>query len=378
MQKLSLKQALAWRLHRQYLDRRAPRGSMLAVAARLCGLHAQVMSSAELSLWARVEQLDRESVSRALWQDRTLVKTWAMRGTLHLLPSSDLPLWHAALTTSRRYSTAALWARFGMTLDDLEGLTNAIGAALNGKILTREELAIEVGRVTGNEQYRNTLAQSSWGTLLKPAAFTGRLCFAPSAGLRVRFTRPDTWLESGLPPADAPTAAAEITRRYLTAYGPATLEDFARWWGGAGMAAVRKWIVALGDEVVPVDLDGARAWMLAKDYRRARKLAPPRAVRLLPGFDQYVVAASRYAEQLLPVGVSRVRIFRPQGWISPVLLVNGRIDGVWRHEIKGKRVEVAIEPFRDLPSWIRRAAALEAERLAGFLGGSLTLTWKDA
>src|ERR1041385_7809713 len=103
MLRLSWRRAAAWRAKRHHLVERAPAGSMLAVASRLCGLHAQVLSSAELSLWARVDQLDRGAVHRALWEDRTLVKTWAMRGTLHLLPASELPLWHAGLRDNPRY-----------------------------------------------------------------------------------------------------------------------------------------------------------------------------------------------------------------------------------------------------------------------------------
>src|SRR5438128_7394251 len=109
MLELTWPRAAAWRIRRQHLDRRAPAGSMLAVSSRLCGLHAQVISSAELTVWARVENLDRLAVRRALWEDRTLVKTWGMRGTLHLLPAGELPLWHAALGTSRRYLRPALW-----------------------------------------------------------------------------------------------------------------------------------------------------------------------------------------------------------------------------------------------------------------------------
>ena len=81
--RLTWPKAAAWRMGRHHFDKRAPAGRMLAVASRLCGLHAQVMSSAELTLWARVEGLKRQAVQRALWEDRTLVKTWPMRGTLH-------------------------------------------------------------------------------------------------------------------------------------------------------------------------------------------------------------------------------------------------------------------------------------------------------
>src|SRR5437868_7299200 len=146
MQKLTWPRIAAWRVQRHHLNQRAPAGSMFAVASRLCGLHAQVLSSAVLTLWARVEGLNRDAVRRALWEDRTLVKTWAMRGTLHLLPADDLPLWHAALSTSRRYLKPALWQKyFGITIEELDRLTEAIAAALDGRVMTREELVREVG-----------------------------------------------------------------------------------------------------------------------------------------------------------------------------------------------------------------------------------------
>ena len=354
---------------------------MLAVAKRLCGLHAQVMSSAELTVWARVEGVERGEVARALWEDRTLVKTWAMRGTLHLLASDELALWHAALGTSRQYLREEAWKNyFGITLAELDRLTEAIGEALDGQVMTRAELMEAVGRVLGSKAFGAKIGESSWGTILKPAAFTGRLCFGPSVGQRVRFTRPDTWLKRAADSeaVDPAAATAEVTRRFLAAYGPATDRDLGRWWNGGVMMA-RRWIAALGGEAVEVDLEGERAWMLAKDAREVRGAAVGgRSVRLLPGFDQYVVAASCHAHQLLPHGDLRSRVFRPQGWISPVLLVNGRMEGTWRHEIKGSRVEVAVQPFGKVAEWVRRAASEEAERLAEFFGGALKLRWKRA
>jgi hypothetical protein len=363
---------------RHHLDKRAPTKRMLAVVSDLCGLHAQVMSSAELTLWARVEDLDRRAVQHALWENKTLVKTWAMRGTLHLLPSQELHLWHAALSTNRRYLRSALWEKyFGITVEELDRLTEAIAVALDGRLLTREALLQEVAQITGSAAFGANIAHNSWGTILKPAAFTGRLCFGPSVGQRVRFTRPDSWLASTLPTVDPQAATVEITRRFLAAYGPATYHDLARWWtGGGSVATARQWIASLGEEVTPVQLDGVQAWMLTAHARELRESPSIRSARLLPGFDQYVVAASYHAAHLLP-GDLRQRVYRPQGWISPVLLVNGRMLGVWRHEFKGSGVEVVIEPFVSLPAWVCRAAAQEAERLASFLGGRLRLTWKD-
>jgi hypothetical protein len=350
-------------------------GGMLRVASQLCGLHGQVLSSAALTVWARVEGLELGTVQRALWEDRTLVKTWAMRGTLHLLPAGDLPLWHAALSTSRRYQKAGLWRRFGLTLEELDRLTEAIGSALDGCVLTREELAQKVGRITGSSKFAKKLAFGSWGTILKPAAMTGRLCFAPSVGQRVCFTHPGSWVAALAPPTDAEVATETVTRRFLGAYGPATYHDLARWWGGGGVAAARQWIAVLGEEVLPVEVDGTHAWMLAADAGEIRERTMQRSVRLIPAFDQYVIGASLHAEHLL-VGAARGRVYRPQGWISPVLLVNGFMQGVWRHEIKGNCVEVTIESFLRVPAWVRHGAAEEAERLATFLGCNLRLTWK--
>jgi len=377
MVKLTWAQAAAWRLRQHHLDRRAAPGSMLPVASRLCGLHAQVMSSAELTVWARVEKLERGAVQRALWEERTLVKTWAMRGTLHLLPADEQPRWPALLSASakRRYLRPGPWQKyFGITIEELERLTEAIGEALDGRLMTREELVREVGRRTGSAAFGAKIAESSWGTILKPAAFTGRLCFGPSVGQRVRFTRPDTWLSAKPRAIDPDQAHADIARRFLAGYGPATPRDLSRW-SHSGVSIARKWMETLGDEATRVEVDGAPAWMLAVDARKARRLGPLRSVRLLPGFDQYVVGASCHVEHLLP-GDLRSRVFRPQGWISPVLLVNGLIRGVWRHEIKRSRVEVIVEPFVKAPAWVRRGAEEEAERLAEFLGGTLVLEWK--
>ena len=95
---------------------------------------------------------------------------------------------------------------------------------------------------------------------------------------------------------------------------------------------------ALGDEVVEVDVEGTAGWMLREHAEEAAAEDPPeRLVRLLPGFDMWVIGAARDAAALLDPAEKK-RVYRNQGWISPVLLVNGRMDGVWKHERKGKRL----------------------------------------
>src|SRR3712207_1356741 len=179
---LTWPQVLAWRLTRQYLDRRATREDALGVVSQICGLHAQVMSSAELTLWARTDDLEPDAVQKALWEERSLVKTWAMRGTLHLLPAAELPLWVGAQGALKpRYHTPSWLRHFDLTREEAEALVAAIPEALDDRMLTREELAQEVGRIVGSEELGGKL-RHSWGTLLKPAAFQGHLLFAPSVG----------------------------------------------------------------------------------------------------------------------------------------------------------------------------------------------------
>jgi DNA glycosylase AlkZ-like len=380
--RLGWDQVIAWRAARHHLDERVPATAMLEVVSGLCGLHAQVMSSAELTLWARVEGLEPGAVQRALWSERSLVKTWAMRGTLHLLVSAEYPLWQAARSTRRPWESGAWQRGFGVTLAELERLNDAVAEALDGRLLTREELAARVGELTGSAELGDHL-RGSWGAMLKPAAALGLLCFAPGQGQQVRFTRPDTWLGAWAP-RDPEAAVDEVTRRFLAASGPVTREDFARWWGVPSPAQGRRLLERLGDEVAKVEVEGVAAYALAADVPglvaaggRGRA-GGSRTVRLLPAFDQYVVTATVHAERLLP-GPFKARVYRPQGWLSPVLLVGGRMEGVWRQETKGRRVQVSIEPFAGpLPAWARRAAEAEAERLAAFAGGQLELRWAGA
>jgi uncharacterized protein YcaQ len=336
------------------------------VAARLCGLHAQVFSSAELTAWARIDGLAAGDVATAVWDHERLVKTWAMRGTLHLLPGDELPLWHAAFSTYEHFLKGAWVRAFGFSSpDEVEELIGEIGEALDGRALTREELAEAL-------PHHGDKLRESWGSALKPAAFRGLLAFAPSSGQAVRFTRPPG---GARPPVGE--ALAEVTRRYLAAYGPARRQDLSRWWGSHALSAAKaqKRFEALGDEAVEVLVDGERCWALAADVEAMRDAERPRAARLLGGFDQYVVSSNRDVEVLVSADV-KAAVFRQAGWISPVVLVDGAVAGVWRWERKGGRLAVRIEPFGSLPAWARAQVEREAESLAAFLGLALELAWR--
>jgi Winged helix DNA-binding domain len=356
-------QALAWRMRRHYLIERASPDDLVMVVDRLRGLHAQVMSSVDLALWARIDRLEQDAVADALWRQRTLVKMWAMRATLHVLPAADLGAWIAGL---------GIWKPGVWPLKQAEAipLVGYIDRALRGKVLTRTELAAAVTKLGATPEMVEGML-GGWGGYLKRASFSGYLCLAPNGGQQARFTHPATWLRKRPVQLDNNKAFDVLTTRYLGTYGPATARDLGHWWG-INQGQAKRRLAAIGDVATEVTIEGERYWMLIKDVADLAATEQVNVVRLLPAFDQWVVCASRRVPALLNPKY-RQRIYRLQGWVSPVLLVNGHMAGVWKHEHKGRTVSVEIEPFAKLARWTRTHIAAEAERLASFVGGDLKL-----
>ena len=245
----------------------------LEVVSRLCGLHAQLSSSAELTLWARVEGLEPGWVDRALWEEGTLYKTWAMRGTLHLLPAAERGMWNAALGTYDNFLKPAWSKAFGIEPDEVERLIDVVGETLDGRELTRGELADAVAERAGSDHLAEKLRES-WGAFLKPAAFRGKLQFAPNRGRNVCFTLPG--------PAEAmepDEALQEVVRRYLSAYGPASRDEVARWWA-TSPAKAGKLLDAIGAE--PVDVEGTELRALPEPEAGEAREGGPAAARVRP------------------------------------------------------------------------------------------------
>ena len=353
--------SIGLRLERQHLARPAERGALVEVARRLGGLHAQVLSAADLQLRARIRGHTRGELERALWEERTVVKTWLMRGTLHVVPADDLPLYVGALDNRGEYAGAWLRA-FGVTARDMERLVAAIADALAGGSLTREELIAAVAPRVGKAA--SARLRSGWGEFLKPASRRGVLCFGPNRGKNVTFVRPDQWLGGWreLPRAEART---ELLRRFLGVHGPATPADYEHWLGVS--RRVKEPWEALRDELVEVE---PTRFVLAEHAAALGKRA--RGVRLLGMFDPYVL----FPRSDRPVPPEHLaRVYRQSGWISAVVLERGRVIGVWSHEVRGRRVHVAVEPFGAIAAPTRAVVAREAASVARHLGGDLELAW---
>jgi len=372
MTKVPVEQAMGWRLRGQcLLD---PASDPVATASRLGGVHSQVASAAALIVGVRTASFAPSDLDDELWQRRRLVKTWGMRGTLHLFPAAELPLWVAAFRQRQWPRFTPAWERYhGVTPDDLRLITAAVGEVLPGRVLTREELARDIADALGAPDLVERI-RSGWGVMLKPAAAGGLLCFGPDRDRNVTFTDPRSWLpDVDWRGPDPDTAMPEIIGRFLDTYGPATHEDFGRWWG-TDAASARRLFVQHADAMVAVEVAGRKAWLTPTAAEMIDDGPPATGVMLLPGFDPYTVAPISARAYTIPDGFVD-RVSRTAGWISPVLLVDGVIRGVWSHERTGDHVVVEVTPFARVTAATKAAAEGYAQRYGTLLEADVAVSW---
>jgi Winged helix DNA-binding domain len=372
--RLSWARARARRLHQHALDEPLCEAWPAQIAARMCGVHAQVMSAAEWSIGQRLDAPSRAGIQAALQEERTLVKTYGPRGTVHLLAAADMPMWAGALAATPHPLRGP--ASDYLSPDQAEAVLDAIAAPLATAELTVSELAEAV--VTACGAWAGDLVLPAFGgqwprwRAALPLAFVRRgLCFGPGRGRAVTFTSLRRWLP-GFTPAAGPEALGWLVTQYLSGYGPATPEHFAQWLG-----APHRWAVDLFAELAPrlrqADLAGMPAWLPAGEADGAQ-LEPARGVRLLPYFDSYVVGAQPRALLFEGQAAERALSATGQAGTLPVLLIDGAVRGIWHQRKSGRRVTITVEPFAGLTAAHRRELDGQAERLAAFLGCAPELT----
>lgn len=224
----------ARRLDRHALATPAPDARPADVVAAVGAVHAQVLSAAEVSVGLRLAGATRTDVRHALWTEHSLIKTFGPRATVHLVAAADLPMWTGALSAAPRPPWADSQPEPArMTPEQTEAVVAAVAAALADAELTVEELGEAVVAATG--PWAGDLVMEAWQgrwprwrQALALAGVRGALCFGPNRGRKVTYTNPRRWLP-GFEPADGPAALAEVVRRYLHAYGPATPQQLAQW-----------------------------------------------------------------------------------------------------------------------------------------------------
>ena len=332
----------------------------VAEVVRACGgMQAQDAPAAALAVRARSRGLTAAEVERARVEDRTVVRTWAMRGTLHLVASADLP-WLLAVC-------GPVFLRAGQRRRAALGLDDAIctqGVAALRTVLAAEGPLTRAALVERLAACGIRLVGQSAPHLLGYAALNGVICYGPDAGQEPTYVLLDDWL----PHREAVSreaALGELARRYLAAYGPAGPDDLAAW-SGLPQADVRAAWQQIAGDVIAVEVVGHPAALLKT---RATWLdAPPAGlpVRLLPSFDTYLLGYRRRDLVLAPQHARRIH--PGGGIIHPALLVDGRVQGTWRSRRRRTGLTVRVELFNKLPPGGRTELEAEAADIARFLG----------
>jgi hypothetical protein len=367
-------QVTARRLRRHGLAAGTAFDTPAEAAKAMCGAHAQVMSAAELSLGLRVAGATRADVQHAVTVERSLVRTFGPRGTVHLLPLQELPLWTGALGATPAAVPHGFPDGVRMSPDQVDAVVAAIGDALADAELTVDELTAAVVERAG--AWAGDLVMPAfqelwprWRQATHVAAVRGVLCFGANRGRKVTYTSPRRWLPDLVPDPDG---VEWLVRRYLHAYGPATPQHFARWLSASPAWAVQVFD-ALGAELAEVQLDGEPAWAVAGDERPdghpdgVADVAGAAGVMLLPYFDAFVVG-SHPRHLLFPGRAAERALARTQAGNFPVLLVDGTVAGVWHQRSAGRWVEITVEPLDPLSAARQDGLAEQAERVGAVLG----------
>ncbi len=365
----------ARRLARSSLIERAGSDRLVEVVGDLCGVHAQVQAAAELQLATRVDGIGQADVRAALWEQRSLVKAWTLRGTLHLHPASELPLWHAARRAVLRSADQGLpeWrdpagdVHPALGAREVERVRATVWEVMDGRCLLREELAEAVVERVGaraRERLRSGFA-----------FFLADLCQGPPQGARITLARPDQWIE-GWQEVDPDDALREVCRRFLRTYGPSRPGELCQWLASPAFKVpdARLLFEELGAELEEVDVEGRRCFVLAGDgsFPAASSPASGQLVRLLPEYDVYVMGF-RERDLLVPEPVreliarhGRGRYEGPAG--VRLVLVDGVAAGLWERRRRGKRIELDVRLAARLGKPARAELEQEAERIGAFLG----------
>jgi uncharacterized protein YcaQ len=375
------KQVTAFRLARHHLSERAPKRTLLSVLRDMGGAQAQLLSAAQVSLWSRVRDLQLTHIEEA-FEKRRLVKASCMRRTLFLVPSDQLAVFVRG--TVGRAEKEIRWA-LGKGVPE-RVIERAIEAGLSvlDQPLTRPEIAERVTRTLGVQM--KTFEGGGWGNrrnlaavpvgelnypvveLLHLAAARGVICYGPPRGNEPTFVRADAWIP-GWKDVSREEAEEQLLHIYLRAFGPATAADFALW-SGITLTDARQVWSRIQTDLASVDVNGWQAWVLRKDLQElVRAEFDHPLVNLLPYFDSFLLGHKE--REHLAALEHRPKIYRPQGWISPVVLVDGRVVAVWEQVRERDGLRLRVTKFGSISKRIAARIAEEAQELGRFLGSPI-------
>jgi hypothetical protein len=319
-------------------------------------IQAQDFAAGKWALGLRAPGLTDTSIEQA-FNAGVILRTHILRPTWHFVAPADLR-WMLALTGPRVNAfNASYYRKFGLDDETFRYSHAALEKTLQGgKALTRPELETALQQAGVNtDDLRSTL-------LVMRAELDGVLCSGPRLGKQFTYML----LEERVPPTrklERDEALAELTRRYFTSHGPATLADFA-WWSGLTLSDARSGLEAVKTQLASETVRGQTYWF---DASAPTGRENPQQVYLLPNFDEYTVA---YTDRsAISVGVDLAKLDpRSEGILNYVIVIDGQFAGNWKRVIKKNEIIIELHPFAPLTDAEQQAIVLAADRYGAFLG----------
>lgn len=375
---IELETAARFTLERQHLLERAPPDHAIAVVDDILGLNAQGALNFQLSLWNRVSELSHDFLPRALFEERSLVRSWLMRDTVHIIPAFRLGFYRDALKGPLMNEWNRWTVKTGTkeSPEAWEPLYPQVLESLVKRPLTMNELLEAMG--WSDKDAKRILSQ-----LVREMSLQGLLCHATSSGpwyhnTEHAFARVDRWLpRSAEEPPGEGESLRELARRYLRSFGPATVSDFA-YWSGIRVRDFKSAFEAISGltEEISISRQRGKYLILKEDADQlcgSRDLPPH--VRLLPQFDALIMGhkdKSRFMKS-----DDRKNVFLPRANVSATMLVDGRIRGTWNIRKEKKTWRVTPSPFDKLDGEDRRRIEEEVALLTDFTGFEIETSWAD-
>ena len=364
---ISLSELRALRMRAQCLAPRLPRKALVEVVRTLCGVQAQLPSAMALALRARVKDLSIEDIETSRVEDRALVRTWCMRGSMHLLAAEDVDWLLSAITPAvLRSGWRWLEKRGGLERERASTILDEAHKTLqeNGP-MTRRDLMTAVAKRHG-AKVMPAAAGVVWLN-----GMLGRVGFGPDHGAEPTYVALEVWLGRKVKVSKKPDHV-ELARRYLRGYGPAEPHDLAAWWELPLTDAKEAWAL-LHKELAELHVEGQPAWLLSSESAAlADASRQGRTVRLLPAFDTYLLGY--HARDFAVPPTYQNRVFHG-GQLVPIVLVDGCAAGTWRYEQRGQQIRIKVTPFSSFTSEVRDLIAEEASDVGRFFGRVATLSF---
>lgn len=363
---LTRQQALALRMRNLGIGPEARSfGSVADVVTWFGAMQAQEINSGLWSLGVRLPGWNIDRVREAL-EERTVVRTWPMRGTVHWVPAADAK-WMLELTGAKALAGAARRREYhGFDEETANRAVEALRNALaEGGRLTRAECLAAIEKtgapVKGGAGYH----------FLWYASQLGVSCIAPNRGSEQTFVLLDEWVPEPNRPSRE-EALATLALRYFRSHGPTTGKDFAGW-TGLNLTESRQAVAEAGDSLVTVEVDGTEMVTAPVDEVPS---APPPEVLVLPGFDEYLLG---YKERSLMLDDEHMQAIVPgrNGVFRPTIVRDGRVIGTWKRKSRTqKRTVLEAKSLVRVTKRGRREIEEAFEVYADYLGDKVELVWE--